>query len=103
MRLSKVIVAIILFCGTMSAEQKHRVKRAAGFVPDGATAVKIAEAVLVPIYGEAQIARERPFHATLNGKTWVVRGTLPPGDVGGVALAEISKEDARILRISHGK
>jgi NTF2 fold immunity protein len=32
-----------------------------------------------------------------------VEGSLPKGAKGGVALAEISKEDGRIIRVSHGK
>ncbi len=104
MRLIKVILTLVFWCSaTMFSEQIHRVKPVAGFVPDEATAIKIAEAVLIPIYGEEQITRERPFQATLNGKTWVVRGTLHGGGFGGVAVAEISKEDGRILRVSHGR
>jgi hypothetical protein len=36
-----------------------------GFVPNAATAIAIAEAILIPIYGRAQIEAERPFSATL--------------------------------------
>ena len=79
----------------------------AGFVPDSLTAVRIAEAVLTPIYGSAQIARQHPLRATLRGDVWTVEGSLhaPPGMLaaGGVAVAEISRRDARILRVSHGK
>ncbi len=32
-----------------------------GFVPDPKTAVKIAEAVLIPVFGEKKIEAERPF------------------------------------------
>jgi hypothetical protein len=32
-----------------------------GFVPDSATAVKIAEAVLVPVYGREKIESEYPL------------------------------------------
>ena len=32
-----------------------------GFVPDSITAVKIAEAVLVPVYGKEKIESEWPF------------------------------------------
>jgi hypothetical protein len=71
------------------------------FVPDSQTAIRIAEAVWIPIYGEEQIYRERPFRAVLRGDTWVVSGTLPPGYVGGTAIAEISKRDGRILRVIH--
>jgi hypothetical protein len=43
-----------------------------GYVPDAATAVKIAEAVLVLVYGEQKIVSERPFTATLKGNFWTV-------------------------------
>ena len=72
-----------------------------GFVPDEATAVKVAEAILVPIYGEREIAGERPFRATLNGDTWTVIGTLPPHVVGGTAVVKLSKRDGRILYVIH--
>jgi hypothetical protein len=76
-----------------------------GFVPDAATAIRIAEAVWIPVYGADMIGKERPFNATLAGEVWTVTGSLPngPGQIGGVALAEISKQDARIIRVSHGK
>jgi hypothetical protein len=72
-------------------------------VPDAATAVKIAEAVLIPIYGEKQITSEKPLVATLHNGIWTVVGTLPPDVEGGVALVEISRRDARILRMTHGQ
>jgi len=83
-----------------SKPQSHVPKE--GFVPDQATAIRIAEAVWIPIYGEAEIAGEKPFNARLQGGIWVVTGTLH-ADLGGVAHAEISKRDARIIRVSHGK
>jgi hypothetical protein len=72
-----------------------------GFVPDSRTVVRIAEAVWIPIYGERQIAREKPFKAVLRGDTWFVSGTLPARHVGGTAIAEIAKRDGRILRVTH--
>jgi hypothetical protein len=32
-----------------------------GYVPDAVTASRVAEAVLIPVYGEQRIASERPF------------------------------------------
>jgi NTF2 fold immunity protein len=87
-------------------------KPQSGFVPDSSTAVKIAEAVLAPVYGEKKIAAERPFTATLKDGTWIVEGALHcPGAaaesnvicMGGVAVVHISKADGRILLMSHGK
>ena len=75
-----------------------------GFVPDALTAGRIAEAVWIPIYGEARIAAEKPFAVVLKGEVWTVTGkALPPGTVGGVAEADISKRDGRILRVIHGQ
>ena len=44
-----------------------------------------------------------PYRAALKGDTWIVEGSLPEGIVGGVAVAEITKRDATIRRVSHGK
>jgi len=77
-----------------------------GFVPDEATAIAVAEAVLAPVYGKLEIASERPFHAALVGDKWVVTGSVPcnsPGlpCPGGAAEVWISKKTARILRMTH--
>ena len=88
---------------------KQTVKPPAGFVPDAKTAIKIVVAVWEPIYGEKEIAREKPYKARLGtNDIWVVEGSFHAGRLdaaakGGVAIAEISKEDGRILRVSHGR
>ena len=75
-----------------------------GFVPDAATASRIAEAVWIPIYGESHISAEKPFKVTLKGDVWTVSGKdLPRNSQGGVAEADISKRDGRILRVIHGQ
>ena len=85
------------------SQTKHSSIPTDGVVPDKETAVRIAEAVLIPIYGRQQIESERPFNATLIEGIWIVEGTLPKLMLGGVAQVEISKHDGRILRITHGK
>ena len=81
----------------------------AGYVPDAVTAVKIAEAVLIPVYGEQKIASERPFKAKLDGDVWTVDGTLYCADgkidmcPGGTARVKLSKNDGRILSVIHYK
>ena len=82
---------------------KHSFQPKDGYVPDAATAVRIAEGVLTPVYGEEKIKGERPFKATLRKDVWIVEGSLPEGWKGGVAVVEISKKDGRIYRVSHGK
>ena len=74
------------------------------FVPDEETAIKIAEAVWIPIYGGEKIKNEKPIHAKLVGDSfWEVYGSLPKGCKGGVAEAKISKSDGRIIYVCHGK
>jgi hypothetical protein len=97
-----VSLAVITLSWVVAA-QKHSYVPPRGFVPDQQTAGRIAEAVWIPIYGEEHIKSERPFKARLENDVWTVEGTLPKGFVGGVAIAEISKSDGRILRVSHGK
>ncbi len=95
---------------TLALGEGYRPKE--GFVPDSATAVKIAEAVLIPVYGNKQIESERPFTAKLRNGVWTVSGTLrcPDGKAGtttdcdgGVAVVRISKVDSRILSMTHYK
>jgi NTF2 fold immunity protein of polymorphic toxin system component len=88
-------------------------KPKSGYVPDAKTAVKIAEAVLIPVYGEKKIESERPFTAALNNEVWTATGTFrcPDGREGaaamgcrgGVASVRIAKDDARILSMEHGR
>ena len=85
------------------ATKKHNYKPESGYVPDKETAVKIAEAVWISIYGKEQIEKEKPYKAFLKEGVWYIEGSLPEGWLGGVAEAEISKNDGHIIRISHGK
>ncbi|WP_083901414.1 YbbC/YhhH family protein [Azospirillum sp. B4] len=75
----------------------------AGYVPDEKTAVAIAEAVLIPVYGKATIESEKPLTATLEDGRWVVNGYLPRGWVGGTAHVVIDKRTGQILEMIHGK
>jgi len=75
-----------------------------GYVPDATTAIRVAEAIAIPIYGEKLIRSEEPFSATLTGGVWLVRGAdLQPNESGGVAEVKISKSTGEILGVIHGK
>jgi hypothetical protein len=112
-RAAATAVVLALLSSPLLAQQKLRTRPYTppdertymppqGYVPDAATAIKIAVAVWEPIYGRKQIRSERPFHASLRNGVWTVRGSLPRGAVGGVAEADISKRDGRVLRVIHG-
>ena len=94
---------LLSLSATFAQESKHTYKPPGGYVTHAETAIAIAVAVWNPIYGAKQIQGEKPFHATLNNGVWTVKGSLPKGWLGGVALAQISCDDGRILRVSHGK
>lgn len=77
--------------------------REKGFVPDESTAVKIAEAIWLPIYGK-DIYELRPFRGQLQGDSvWFVSGTLPKGMDGGVPYAWILRKDCRVIGVGHEK
>jgi NTF2 fold immunity protein len=100
-----VLLGMIFFVFTSymcspSLAQKQ-VKR--DLVPDSLTAIKIAEAIWLPIYGE-HIYESKPFKARSKDSTvWVVEGTLEKGFYGGVPYIEIQRSDCKILKVTHGK
>lgn len=74
-----------------------------GYVPDKVTAIKIAEAIWLPIFGE-RIYKNKPFQARLIDSTiWVVEGTLPYGFKGGTPYIEIQRNNSKVLQVTHGK
>jgi hypothetical protein len=73
-----------------------------GFVPDEATAMLIAHAVLARIYGHQKIDSEQPFRAELKDGVWTVQGSLPKDMAGGVAIIKLLKSDGRVLYVQHG-
>ena len=99
--------AIVAAVAADQKEDRPSYKPPGGYVPDEKTAIAIAVAVWIPIYGEAKIQKEKPYVAELHDGIWYVHGTLqqPLFDrrFGGYAEAEISKDDGRVLRVIHGK
>ena len=85
------VVALTVCLTTFAFAQGYKARN--GYVPDSKTAVKIAEAVLIPVYGENQIESERPFEATLKDNIWTVivrsiarvKGRLAQGVMEGSA------------------
>ena len=109
MTLRTLLFSLLLFgvgVVTMSAQSQPPQK---GYVPDEATAIRIAEAVFIPIYGEQHVHSERPFRARLDGEYWVVSGSLPKPRskdeliVGGTMTAEINRQTAMIRAVYHMK
>ena len=116
MRARRIVLFILVPCLVYGAllitgaysQEAHSYVPEKGFVPDVETAIAIAVAVWNPIYGKEQIAREKPYVATLTGDVWSVVGSLPnaPNGApvsGGVAMIAISKRSGCILTVTHGE
>ena len=99
-------LTVLLAVFSANAQVKDSWTQPHGLAPDKETAIKIAEAVLFPIYGEGRISGERPYKVTLTDGFWRVTGSLPPtlpGEVmfGGTFYITISQWDARVIEIGH--
>lgn len=109
MKKRAVISCIVLLCisvllvSVQSSYSTNALSKNRDFVPDEKTAIKVAEAIWLPIYGD-DIYTQRPFKAKLvNSNVWVVEGTMEKNMAGGVAYIEIRKKDCKVLKVSHGK
>lgn len=99
-----VVAVLVLAVPAFGADApRHNAKPTVGYVPDAETAIRIAVAIWEPIYGRTQIEGQKPYRASLKDGIWTVEGSLPKGWIGGVALAQIAKDDGRILQVSHGQ
>ena len=100
-----IFTFFVLIVTLLKAEsgEEHSIAPVEGFVPNSKTAISIARAVWIPIYGETQINKQKPYQVVLENKKWIIKGSLPKGVPGGVAYAEIAKKDGRILRVTHSR
>jgi hypothetical protein len=70
-------------------------------VPDKKTAIAIAVAVCIPIWGKDAVTSQGPFHAQLTAGMWLVEGT--PDKRGSVIRARISAVDGTIIGLSRAQ
>lgn len=106
------LLVVSLLCGPLLAQQSGRTNR----VPDQETAIKVAEAIWLPIYGKS-IYERTPFTAELKDGIWYVTGTLQPpyyeitatGDSilhlakGGVPYIQIASTNCEVIDVGHSK
>jgi hypothetical protein len=73
-----------------------------GYVPDKDTAIAIAYAIAVPVFGRKDMDEEKPFRAELNDGVWMVLGTLHCDHcAGGTLIVEIDKTSGKIITMTH--
>ncbi len=117
MRLPTSLLVLLLVPRLAGSQVSHSASAAPlhGFVPDSATAVRVAVAVWIPLYGEQAVMDRQPFVAKLEDSVWTVTGTplpqLSPTIVlngvavaGGavVPIAKIAQSNARVLEVFQG-
>jgi hypothetical protein len=79
----------------------HSYQAPKGYVPDADTAVAIAYAVTVPIYGRSEVDGEKPLRAELKDGQWLVLGTFHGRGAGGTLDVLIDQMTGKILYLSH--
>jgi hypothetical protein len=64
------------------------------------TALKIAEAVMVSAYGK-DVLSPYTFNIEYDNsrKAWIVIGSLPDGDVGGIPEIVIRRKNGKIIKL----
>lgn len=77
---------------------KLKLKPKGGYVSDETTATRIAQAVWAPLFGDS-VAMQKPFRVTLQGNVWIVIGSTPEWMHTGFPVAEISKDDGRVINV----
>jgi len=100
-----ILLTMALFAAVAAAAgAQENVVPANGYVPDAVTAIAIARAVLVPIYGQRRIDAEEPLTARRDGDTWEVEGD-PHCPADGrcdtkTVYVKLSAEDGQILFVT---
>jgi hypothetical protein len=88
---------------TQNSSPTNSLKPKLGYVPDEATAIAIAKAVWLPVFGKEGVEAQRPIRGKLQNGVWVVEGGNPgPVTVNGFPMfvALISQDDGRILEVN---
>jgi len=98
-----VIVLLFSVCHGRDEKQAHSSLPSQGVVPDEATAVKIAEAVFPPIFGDEEVLKYKPYHAALKDGVWTVFGSLKPNARGGTPMMKIQKSDGKVIEVWHSQ
>ena len=99
-----IIATLCLSSASLAQTARKIFECNGGVVADKETAIRIAEAILSPVYGEKAIREQQPYQVTLKDGKWTVDGTAaPPGHFGGRFHIVILQVDGRVLEIGYGR
>lgn len=100
--IGSILALLILSSFIYNNKMKRNANNNQILVPNEETAIKIAEAIWLPLYGES-IYQKKPFKARLENEIWIVEGSMPLEMKGGVPYIEIQRSDCKVLKVTHGK
>ena len=72
-------------------------------ITDEKTTISIAEPLLFSVYGKENIIKQRPYKIGKVQNYWVVSGSLPKPQIGGVFEIIIDSKNGEIIRLTHGE
>jgi NTF2 fold immunity protein len=98
-----LVMIFVLGCSATGTAPDSDKLPARGIVPDEITAVKIAEVVFEPIFGQERVNKFLPYHARLDDGIWNVYGTLKSGSRGGTPELLIQKLDGKVIKVWHSQ
>ena len=72
-------------------------------INDEVSAISVAEPILFSSYGKENILKQRPYKIGKVQTYWVIYGSHPKPQIGGVFEIIINSKTGRIVKITHGK
>lgn len=101
------LISLMAAAAVYIASQAHAEPLVDIAIRDEKTALTVAEAILVGIYGAEKINDEKPLSISLDGDVWKIHGSRQAvakdsAILGGVAWIHISRKNGCILELGHG-
>lgn len=72
-------------------------------ITDEKTAISIAEPLLFSVYGKENIVKQMPYKIGKVQNYWVISGSLPKPQIGGVFEIIIDSKNGQVIRLTHGE
>lgn len=72
-------------------------------INDEVSAISVAEPILFSSYGKENILKQRPYRIGKVQNYWVIYGSHPKPQIGGVFEIIINSKTGRIVKVTHGE
>lgn len=72
-------------------------------ITDEKTTIYIVEPLLFSVYGKENIVKQRPYKIGKVQNYWVVSGSHPKLQIGGVFEIIVNSKNGEIIRLTHGE